>query len=58
MGVNRALEAAAADLDETGISALVNDLRTVAPLYKTTVVEAVRRSGRLLVVDEDRSGYF
>ena len=56
VGVHRAIEAAAV-LDETGISASVIDLRTVAPLDKETVVEAVQRSGRLLVVDEDYEGF-
>jgi len=56
VGVHRAIEAAAI-LDETGISASVIDLRTVAPLDKETVVEAVQRSGRLLVVDEDYEGF-
>jgi transketolase C-terminal domain/subunit len=35
----------------------VLDLRTVAPLDITTVREAVARSGRLLVVDEDYEGF-
>ncbi len=52
VGVHRALEAAAS-LEKDGLSASVLDLRTVAPLDKETVCEAVARTGRLLVVDED-----
>jgi len=44
---------AAAVLDKQGISATVIDLRTVSPLDRETVCEAVAKSGRLLVVDED-----
>lgn len=56
VGVHRALEAAEA-LAAEGISAGVLDLRTVAPLDKTAVCQAVARSGRLLVVDEDYEGF-
>ena len=52
VGVNRALEAAQTFAME-GISAAVLDLRTVSPLDKTAVCEAVAQTGRLLVVDED-----
>ncbi len=52
VGVHRALEAAEA-LEDQGVSAGVIDLRTVSPLDKETVCQAVARSGRLLVVDED-----
>lgn len=52
VGVHRALEAAER-LAEEGAQAAVVDLRTVAPLDGETVVDAVGRSGRLLVVDED-----
>jgi len=52
VGVHRALEAAAV-LEKKGISAGVLDLRTVAPLDREGICEAVSRSGRLLVVDED-----
>jgi len=52
VGVHRALEAAAV-LEQQGVSAGVLDLRTVAPLDKTTVCEQVARTRRLLVVDED-----
>ena len=52
VGVHRALEAAERLAGE-GVAAAVVDLRTVAPLDAETVVDAVGRSGRLLVVDED-----
>jgi pyruvate dehydrogenase E1 component beta subunit len=52
VGVHRCLEAAKI-LEETGIQAGVIDLRTVAPLDRESICEAVSASGRLLVVDED-----
>ncbi len=52
VGVHRALEAADY-LAERGIECSVIDLRSVCPLDKETVIEAVGRSDRLLVVDED-----
>ena len=52
VGVHRALEAAE-KLAAGGVNAAVVDLRTVAPLDAKTVRDAVARSGRLLVVDED-----
>ena len=56
VGVHRALEAAQA-LESEGISAGVLDLRTVSPLDKTAVCQAVEQTGRLLVVDEDYEGF-
>jgi pyruvate dehydrogenase E1 component beta subunit len=56
VGVHRALEAAQA-LESEGISAGVLDLRTVSPLDKMAVREAVVKTGRLLVVDEDYEGF-
>jgi pyruvate/2-oxoglutarate/acetoin dehydrogenase E1 component len=56
VGVHRALEAAQ-DLESEGISAGVLDLRTVSPLDKTAICEAVAQTGRLLVVDEDYEGF-
>jgi len=56
VGVHRALEAAQI-LGHEGISVEVLDLRTVAPLDKTAVQNAVARTGRLLVVDEDYEGF-
>jgi acetoin:2,6-dichlorophenolindophenol oxidoreductase subunit beta len=56
VAVHRALAAAEA-LDAEGISVAVLDLRTVAPLDRAAVCDAVARSGRLLVVDEDYEGF-
>jgi pyruvate dehydrogenase E1 component beta subunit len=56
VGVHRALEAADA-LGEEGISAGVLDLRTISPLDKAMLCEAVARTGRLLVVDEDYESF-
>jgi len=56
VGVHRALEAAQA-LETEGISSGVLDLRTVSPLDKEAVCEAVAQTGRLLVVDEDYEGF-
>ncbi len=52
VGVHRAL-AAAEVLAREGIDCEVVDLRTVRPLDRATVTESVRRTSRLLVVDED-----
>jgi len=52
VGVHRALEAADS-LAMQGIYATVVDLRTVAPLDKTTICETGAATGRVLVVDED-----
>ncbi|TET51454.1 MAG: pyruvate dehydrogenase, partial [Anaerolineales bacterium] len=54
--VHRALEAARV-LSEEGVSAAVVDLRTVSPLDRRTVCEAVARTGRMVVVDEDYEGF-
>jgi len=56
VGVHRALEAAQI-LELEGISVSVLDLRTVSPLDKTAVCEAVAQTGHLLVVDEDYEGF-
>jgi pyruvate dehydrogenase E1 component beta subunit len=56
VSVHRALEAAQT-LEAEGISVGVLDLRTVSPLDKTSVCEAVAQTGRLLVVDEDYEGF-
>ncbi|MBW2454994.1 MAG: pyruvate dehydrogenase [Deltaproteobacteria bacterium] len=52
VGVHRALEACA-DLTANGISCEVIDLRSVRPLDTECVVKSLRKTGRLLVVDED-----
>jgi pyruvate/2-oxoglutarate/acetoin dehydrogenase E1 component len=50
--VHRCLEAAGL-LAAEGVSAAVLDLRTVAPLDRAAVTDLGRRTGRVLVVDED-----
>jgi pyruvate dehydrogenase E1 component beta subunit len=50
--VHRALDAAET-LAEDGVDAEVVDLRTLVPLDHETVLESVRKTGRLVVVDED-----
>jgi pyruvate dehydrogenase E1 component beta subunit len=52
LSVHRALEAAKT-LETERISAGVLDLRTVSPLDKTAICKEVKKTGRLLVVDED-----
>ena len=56
VGVHRALEAAEI-LEKDGITASILDLRTVSPLDKSTLCDAVARTGHLLVVDEDYEGF-
>lgn len=50
--VHRAL-AAAESLAAEGVDSEVIDLRTLVPLDTETVLESVRKTGRLVVVDED-----
>jgi len=50
--VERSLEAAA-ELAKEGIAVEVIDPRTLAPLDMTTILASVRKTGRLLIVDED-----
>ena len=50
--VHRALDAAAS-LSAEGLDVEVIDLRTLVPLDRETVIESVRKTGRLVVVDED-----
>lgn len=56
MGVYQSLRAAEVLANE-GIDAEVIDLRTLVPLDRDTVVASVRKTGRLLVVDEDYLSY-
>lgn len=44
--------AAAAELEKEGISAEVVDLRTVRPIDYATVVESVKKTNRLVIVEE------
>lgn len=52
MMVHRALDAAA-ELEKEGIEAEVIDLRTLVPLDVETVINSVKKTNRLLIVDED-----
>ena len=45
--------AAAEELAAEGIEATVLDLRTLAPLDRAAILEAARRSGKVLIVHED-----
>ena len=54
--VHRAL-AAAKSLMADGIDVEVIDLRTLVPLDTDTIVESVRKTGRLVVVDEDYQSF-
>jgi pyruvate dehydrogenase E1 component beta subunit len=51
MQVKLAMEAAAS-LAEQGIEAEVIDLRTIKPLDETAILESVKKTGRLVVVEE------
>ena len=54
--VHRALDAAE-DLAREGIDAEVLDLRSVIPLDREAIVASVRKTKRLLVVDEDYTSF-
>jgi pyruvate dehydrogenase E1 component beta subunit len=56
MGVHQALEAAK-ELEREGISAEVVDLRTLVPLDRETIAQSVKKTHRVLVVDEDYLSY-
>jgi pyruvate/2-oxoglutarate/acetoin dehydrogenase E1 component len=56
VGVHLAMEAASL-CEADGISAGVLDLRTISPLDRESLFEAVSQTGRLLVVDEDYEGF-
>jgi len=47
------VEQAAADLATEGISAHILDLRTLQPLDKAGILEAVRKTGKVLIIHED-----
>lgn len=55
-GVHHGLKAAKI-LEADGVSAEVIDIRTLAPLDRDTIIESVRKTGRLIVVDEDYQSY-
>ena len=48
---------AAAELAREGVDAEVLDLRTLVPLDRQAVLKSVRKTGRLLVADEDYLGF-
>ena len=52
MMVHKALEAAK-KLEAEGIQAEIIDPRTIVPLDKKTILESVKKTGKLVVVDED-----
>lgn len=56
MGVYRSLEAAE-ELAKEGIDVEVLDLRTLVPLDREAIINSVRKTHRLLVVDEDYRSY-
>ena len=56
MMVHRSLDAAG-ELATQGIEAEVIDLRTLVPLDRNKVIESVRKTGRLVVVDEDYKSF-
>jgi pyruvate dehydrogenase E1 component beta subunit len=43
---------AAGDLEKEGISVEVIDLRSIIPLDRDTIIESVKKTGKLLIVDE------
>lgn len=56
MMVHRALDAAE-ELGQQGIDAEVIDLRTLVPLDRDAVVNSVKKTHKLLIVDEDYKGF-
>ncbi|MCG0240030.1 MAG: alpha-ketoacid dehydrogenase subunit beta [Firmicutes bacterium] len=56
MGVYHALEAAR-ELEKEGIQVEVLDLRTLVPLDREAIINSVKKTHRLLVVDEDYLSY-
>ena len=55
--VHRALETADTLAEETGIDCEVVDLRSVVPLDEETVISSARKTGRVVVIDEDYERY-
>jgi 2-oxoisovalerate dehydrogenase E1 component beta subunit len=51
------LEAAARLQEEDGVSVEVVDVRTIAPLDRTTILDSVRKTGKAMVVYEDNRTY-
>lgn len=48
---------AAEEVEKDGINAEIIDLRTLVPIDKETILNSVKKTGRLLVVDEDYKSY-
>ncbi len=48
---------AAKDLEKNGISVEVIDLRTLVPLDKDTILNSVKKTGRVIIVDEDYKSF-
>ncbi|GAB2189254.1 alpha-ketoacid dehydrogenase subunit beta [Sessilibacter sp. MAH1] len=55
-GVHHGLKAART-LAERGVSAEVIDIRSLVPLDRETIINSVKKTGRLIVVDEDYHSY-
>jgi 2-oxoisovalerate dehydrogenase E1 component subunit beta len=51
------LEAAVRLQEEDGVSVEVVDVRTIAPLDRTTILDSVRKTGKAMVVYEDNRTY-
>lgn len=51
------IEAAAEQLAEQGVSAEVIDVRTIVPLDEKTILESVKKTSRVIVVDEGHQSY-
>lgn len=45
------------ELEEQGIDAELIDLRSIVPLDKEAILESVKKTGRLLIVDEDYKSF-
>lgn len=50
-------KAAAAALEKEGVSVEVIDLRSLVPLDKECIIASVKKTGRLLIVDEDYESF-
>ncbi len=50
--IMKVVHAAAAELEKEGISAEVIDLRTIRPLDIDTIIESVKKTNRLVVIEE------
>lgn len=51
------IESAAQSLAEHNISAEVIDIRTIVPLDETTLIESVKKTGRVIIVDEGHQSF-